>query len=80
MTEAAGFADDDASVTEAAGFVCSLAGGVTSSLAEEVVSSSSSTMRGVDKEDDPLWESAESWEFEDTVVDFALFFMTDTLM
>ena len=49
VTEAAGFADDDASVTEAAGFVCSLAGGVTSSLSDEVISSSSSAMRGVDK-------------------------------
>ena len=69
MTEAAGFV-----------FVCSLAGGVTSSLTDGVMSSTSSVMRDADKEDDPLWESAESWELEDTVVDFALFFMTDTLM
>ena len=67
-------------MTEAAGFVCSLAGGVTSSSADKVISSTSSAMRDVDEEDDPLWESAESWEFEDTVVGFALFFMTDNLM
>ena len=79
VAETAGFADDDASVTEPAGFVCSLAGGVTSSLADEVMSSTSSAMIDVD-EDDPICESAESREFRDTVVDFALFFMTDTFM
>ena len=77
VAETAGFVDDDASVTEPAGFA--LASGVPSSLADKVMSSTSSAMIDVDK-DDPLWESAESWEFRDTVVDFALFFMTDTFM